>query len=189
MHQIGKRFDTAGTARRHEAVDHSAGFRVGDLAPNSHDSGWRKRSDVKLDDIVFHGRLPITDVAARVLPLVARVDNGFAQEAIGQRLRRQLIERHLQGVKQRHAVLQAQPVPVVRMRLAARKLQLGQRLGLVKRLNVFQRLRGTTAGLVLPVPRIHEHSSCMGHATNKLALRARAIHRPVPRCRDNQPAS
>ena len=45
----------------------------------------------------------------------------------------------------------AQPVPVVGARVAGGHFCLGQRLDLVQRLEVFQRLRGAPAGLLLSV--------------------------------------
>ena len=106
--------------------------------------------------------MAIADVAAEVLPLIARVGDRLAEQTLGQHQRLVFVQPRLEGREQRHAVLLAQPVRVGRARLAFGQIRSGERLDLVEGLEVLKRLRCATTWLLLPLERIDERSAGMG---------------------------
>jgi len=98
--------------------------------------------------------------------LVSRVADRLAQQAFRQDQGRLCVQPSLERFQQRHAVLLPQPVGVVGSRLAIGQFCPGQGLDLIHRLEVLKRLqRATTGFLLLPLVRVDEQASRMGHAS------------------------
>lgn len=105
----GQGFDAASAAGQHQAVDDGTGPRsVHGVAEQPGFSVSGKNSDIAFKQVVVDRHPAFFCVARQVFPLVQGVGHGIADLAVGQDLRRYVVEPCLESVQDGHAMMLAE---------------------------------------------------------------------------------
>jgi len=107
--QVGQGLDAAGATGQHDAVDDSTGpGSVHGVAEQPGFSSSGKNPDIAFEKVVVDRHPAVFGVARQVFPLVQGVGYGVTDLAIGQDLRRDVIEPCLESDQDGDAVLLAE---------------------------------------------------------------------------------